>query len=135
MPKSATFARDVVAFALMGRLPAWLASDVRYISLHTADPSQGNQGTSETTYSGYRRQEIDITSWTQQADGVYNSDEVVFPVSSGNSGERVITHLGIGLDAIGDGQLLYTAQLRKPVTLRLNDRLKFAVGEIFVTES
>jgi hypothetical protein len=72
-----------------------------YVSAHTADPANGNQSASETTYTGYARQAVARSSagWTVTSNAVSPVANVVFPVST--SGTPTLTHAGIGKTSSG----------------------------------
>lgn len=74
-----------------------------YVSLHTADPSSGNQSTSETTYTGYARQAVARTTggWTVTGASCSPVANIVFPVSTG--GTPTITNFATGTLASGTG--------------------------------
>ena len=73
MPTGAVFANEQLKLILNSVAISNIADNAAsapltnlYISLHTADPSGGNQTTSEAAYTGYTRMSIDRTGpgWT-----------------------------------------------------------------------
>lgn len=78
-----------------------------YVSLHTADPGEaGNQGTSETTFTGYARVAVARgAAWTVAGNTVVPTSNIDFAACT--AGTATITHFGIGTDATGTGKLLY----------------------------
>lgn len=79
-----------------------------YISLHTADPGEaGDQTTNEATYTSYARQAIARSGagFTVTNDTVVPAADTSFPASGGTT--NVITHYGIGTASSGAGVLLY----------------------------
>lgn len=81
-----------------------------YVSFHTADPSAGNQSTSEATYAGYARKAIARnTGFNVSAGQISNAVEIVFDICT--SGNNTITHVGIGTASSGAGTLLYVHAL------------------------
>ena len=79
-----------------------------YISLHTADPGEtGDQTTNEITYTDYARVAVARSGagFTVTADSVSPAANVSFPIGSGGSGTA--THFGIGTASSGAGVLLY----------------------------
>lgn len=81
---------------------------VFYLSLHTADPGEtGNQTTSEISYTGYARVSVarSGSGWTVTGNSVSPNANVDFAASTGGTG-GTITHLGLGTDASGTGNLI-----------------------------
>lgn len=79
-----------------------------YVSLHTADPGEtGDQTTNETSYGSYAR--VAVTrgaGFTVTGNSVSPAATVAFP--EGTSGSATVTHFGIGTDSSGAGKLLYS---------------------------
>lgn len=69
-------------------------TETRYISLHTGDPSAGDQTTNEADYTGYVRVAIRAGDW--KAD---------FPVGCG--ADCVATHFAIGTARYGPGEKIF----------------------------
>lgn len=83
-----------------------------YVSLHTAEPAEGGDQTSnETTYTSYARVAVarSAAGWTVSANQASNAGAVTFP-ACGLTG-ATITHFGIGTDSSGAGKLLYKGPL------------------------
>ena len=82
-----------------------------YISLHTADPGEsGDQTTNEIAYTNYARLAVARTSsgWTVTDNEAALTSAIEFAAGvSGDTG--TITHFGIGTDATGTGRLLARA--------------------------
>lgn len=79
-----------------------------YFSLHTADPGEaGDQTTNETTYGSYARVAVARTSggFTVTANSVSPVAAVTFPACT--SGTATITHFAVGTSVSGAGKLLY----------------------------
>lgn len=129
------------AFAHIGDttgLPGSGAAGNFYLSLHSASPVGGNQTTNEATYTGYVRIGIVRTStgWTvtgvsTTSANVVNAAVDTFGTVTGGSG--TLTHLVIGRDAAGAGQILYILPLATAFTITANNRPYFAAGAISVT--
>lgn len=90
-----------------------------YVGLHTADPTDsGNQTSNETGYTGYARVAVARTSggWTV-------SGNSVSPVANIDFGEctascsGTITHWSIGTASSGTGKLLYIGTISPNITL------------------
>ncbi len=102
------------AFTLVGDagglLPSATAGSL-YFSLHTADPGEaGDQTTNEIGYTSYAR--VAVTrgaGFTVTGDSVSPAANVTFPAGTGGSGTA--THFGIGTASSGAGKLLYKGTL------------------------
>lgn len=79
-----------------------------FFSLHTADPGEGGDQTSnEVSYTGYARVGVARSGagFVVTGNSVSPAANVVFGVSS--SGTPTITHFGLGTASSGAGVLLY----------------------------
>lgn len=79
-----------------------------YFSLHTADPGEGgDQTTNEIAYTSYARVAVarSAAGWTVTADAVAVDANVTFPAGTGGSGTA--THWGLGTASSSTGVLLY----------------------------
>jgi hypothetical protein len=80
-----------------------------YVSLHTADPGEaGDQTTNETSYTSYARVPIARSGagFTVVANSVSPAATISFPACTG--GTATITHFGVGTAPSGAGELLYS---------------------------
>lgn len=106
-----------------------------FVSLHTADPGEaGNQTTNETTYTGYARASVvrSAGGWTVSGANVSNAATVSFgPCTAGTA---TITHFGIGTASTGTGSLLFKGALGASisVTTTSNATQSFAAGALDV---
>lgn len=83
-----------------------------YLSLHTADPGEtGDQTTNEIAYTSYGRVAVARSGagFTVTADAVALAANADFPAGTGGSGTA--THFGIGCSSSGAGKLLYKGAL------------------------
>jgi hypothetical protein len=83
-----------------------------YFSLHTADPGEaGDQTTNEIAYTSYARVAVARSGagFTVTANAVAPAAAVTFPAGTGGSGTA--THFGIGASSSGAGKLLYKGAL------------------------
>jgi len=93
-----------------------------YWSLHTADPTDaGNQSSNETTYGSYARQAVARTTGGMTAATAGSTSpvaNVTFPAATSPALPTVqsITHAGIGVAVSGATNLLYSG----PVTPNIN---------------
>ena len=79
-----------------------------YFSLHTADPGEaGDQTTNEVAYTSYARVAVARTTggFTVSTNTAALVANVSFPAGTGGSGTA--THWGIGASSSGAGKLLY----------------------------
>ena len=117
MSKGDTFENDLLKLIFNATAIANIADNAAsspltnlYISLHTADPADaGNQTTNEISYTGYARVAVVRTTsgFTVTGNSVSPVGNIIFPVSTGGTGGTV-THIGIGTAASGTGKLLYS---------------------------
>jgi hypothetical protein len=117
-----------------GLQPSAVAGSL-YISLHTADPTEsGNQSSSEATYTGYARVGVarSAAGWTVAGNLVENAGAVTFPQCTG--GSDTVTHFGVGEDATGAGDLLYSGALTAPLAVSNGITPEFSAGDLDVTE-
>lgn len=79
-----------------------------YVSLHTSDPGEaGDQTTNETGYTSYARVAVTRSGagFTVTNNSVSPAANVDFPACTGST--ATITHFAIGTDSSGAGKLLY----------------------------
>lgn len=89
-------------------LPGSSAAGSLYFSLHTADPGEaGDQTTNEVAYTSYARVAVARTTggFTVSGNAVSLVGNVTFPAGTGGSGTAA--YWGIGTASSGAGQLLY----------------------------
>ena len=109
------------------------------ISLHTADPTGGDQSTSEVAYTSYARVTIVRTAagWTVSATAggasAVNAAAITFPASTGGA-NVVATHFSVGT-GVGN-YMLRSGALSPPLTIVSgNPAPSFAAGELTLTET
>ena len=121
MAKGTTFCNDLLKLILNGTAIANIADNASsspltnvYVSLHTADPSGGNQTTSEATYTSYARVAVARTTggWTVSGQTVNPVATISFPQCTG--GSETITYFAIGTASSGTGKILYAGQITTP---------------------
>ncbi len=145
MSKSNTFENDLLLLifnntdiALIGDaagLQNSAAAGSLYVSLHTADPGEaGDQTTNETAYTNYARVAVARTGggWTVTANAVANAALVQFP-QCGVTG-ATLTHFGVGTDTSGAGKLLYSGALTASLAVSSGIQPQFAAGDLDITE-
>jgi len=98
-----------------------------WVALHTADPgNNGNQSTSETTYTGYLRvatsRTTGATGWTVSG----NDPASAFPLASITfatctaSSTTIVTNWSVGLSSSGTGTLLYSGTVTQNISVTTN---------------
>lgn len=105
-----------------------------YVSLHTADPGEtGDQTTNETAYTNYARVAVARSGagWTVSGNNVSNAAAITFP--AGGVTGATITHFGIGSDASGAGNLFFKGALASSLAVSSGITPSFAIGELDVT--
>lgn len=105
-----------------------------YLSLHTADPGEaGDQTTNEIGYTSYGRVAVARTSggFTVSANAVSLAAAAVFPAGTGGSGTA--SHWGLGTASSGAGKLLYKGALSPNVVCGNGITPQINAGQI-VTE-
>jgi hypothetical protein len=102
-----------------------------YISLHTADPGEaGDQTTNETAYTGYARVAVirDGTGWSRASSTVSNAAKISFPQCTG--GTSTITHFGIGTASTSTGNLLMKGALTASLSVSNGIQPEFVIGAL-----
>ena len=100
-----------------------------YLALFTSDPTDAGSGT-EVSGNGYSRQAITFASASSGSASSSSAEE--FTASGGAFG--TVTHFGI-FDASTSGNLLYHGALTASKTIADGDTLRFASGNITITEA
>lgn len=109
---------------------------VFYVSLHTADPGEtGDQTTNETAYTNYLRSGGSVArstaGWTV-ASGVAENDSAITYATGGASG-ATLTHFGIGSDSSGTGNLFLKGALSASLAVSSGVTPSFAAGALDVS--
>ena len=105
-----------------------------HVSLHTADPGEtGNQATNEATVTGYSRQAVARTAggWTITTNTADNTAAITFGPAT--VGSETITHVGVGTDSAGAGNLIWSGALDTSRLFNVGVTLSFAIGALNVT--
>lgn len=143
MPKSTTTCNNLLKLIFNATAWANMADNAAaspytnlYLSLHTADPGVGNaQTTNETAYTNYARIAILRTSggWTVSTNTAVNLALAQF-AQCGASG-ATITHVAIGTDASGAGNVLYAGALNASLAVANLIQPQFAASALTATET
>ncbi len=125
MSKGNTFENDLLKLIFNATAIANLADNAAsapatnlYVSLHTADPGEaGDQTTNETSYTGYARIAVARTSggWTVTGASVSPAANINF--GSCTAGSATITHFAIGTASSGAGKLLYSGTVTPNISV------------------
>lgn len=142
MSRSDTYANDYLKHLLQnaavakvgdaGGLQPSASAGSLYLSLHTADPTAGDQTTSETAYTGYGgRVAVARTggAWTVTGRQSVNVAEILWGLCTASPG-AAITHVGIGTDSSGAGKLLEVSALAASLTIVVGSRPRIAAGAL-----
>ena len=114
-------------------LLASAAAGSMWISLHTADPGEaGDQTTNEATYTGYARIAIARSGagWTVTANNASNAAAATFALCT--AGTNTITHFGVGSASSGVGNLYSRGLLGASLAVSNGITPSFAIGELDV---
>lgn len=107
---------------------------VFYISLHTSDPGEtGDQTSNEAAYTSYARVSVarSTSGWTVSGNAATNDAEIAFPACTG--GSETVTHFGIGTDSSGTGNLLFKGTLTPNLAVSNGITPKIAAGQLSTT--
>ena len=102
-----------------------------YISLHTADPGDaGDQTTNECAYTSYARVAVarSASGWTVSGNNGSNTGAITFPECTG--GSETATHFGVGTDSTGTGTLLFSGALDSSLAISSGITPEFAAGDL-----
>lgn len=117
-----------------GLQPSAVAGNL-YVSLHTADPGEaGDQTTNEATYTGYARVAATRSGadWAVAGGSATNLNNITFGTCTG--GTETVTYFGVGTDAVGVGKLLYIGLLNLALPITPGVTPFFNAGDLTVTE-
>lgn len=106
-----------------------------YVSLHTGDPGEaGDQTTNETAYTSYARVAVARSGagWTVTNNQAVNAATVAFPACTG--GTSTITHFAIGTASSGAGKLLYKGAVAASLAVSNGITPQFLASQIVATE-
>jgi hypothetical protein len=105
-----------------------------YFSLHTADPGEaGDQTTNEIAYTSYARVAVarSAAGWTVTGNAVAVDADVTFPAGTGGTGTA--THWGLGTASSAAGVLLYKGTISPNIVCGNGVTPKLTAGTV-VTE-
>jgi hypothetical protein len=105
-----------------------------YIALHTADPGEaGDQTTNEIAYTSYARVAVARSAggWTRSVSTISNTALVQFPQCTGGSGTA--THFSIGTDTSGAGAIILSGALSSSLAISNGIQPQFSAGAMTAT--
>lgn len=142
MGMDSVFANDLLKLIFQGTAIANIADNAAsspisslFVSLHTADPTSGDQTTSEATYTGYARVGVVRTSsgWTVSGNLAENTAAITFGACTG--GSNTITYFAIGKLTSGTGLLLYSGALTSSLAVSNGITPQAAINALTVTQA
>jgi hypothetical protein len=138
MSKGNTFENDLLKLIFNGTAIADLAENDAsapltdlYVALHTSDPGEGgDQTTNEISYGSYARVAVARSGagWTVTGNQVVPAADILFPAAS--SGTPTATHFSIGTAPSGAGKILYKGAISPsiPVSSGVEPKLTTATN-------
>lgn len=135
MSKGNTTENDLMKYIFNKTVINWDANTQVYIALHTADPGEtGDQTSFESAYSSYTRVAVQrqAGAWTVADNQAANAALIQFPQCDG--GSSTVTHVTIGTQFSGTGQVLYYGELNDPLTVSNLIQPQFAIGALTISE-
>lgn len=125
MSKGNTFENDLLKLIFQATAIANIADNASsapltdlYLSLHTADPGEGgDQTTNETSYTSYARVAVARSGagFTVTGNSVSPAANVDFPACTGLT--ATISHFAIGTASSGAGKLLYSGTVTPNISV------------------
>lgn len=122
---------DIAGIGDAGGLRGSVVAGSLYASLHTADPGEaGDQTTNEAAYTSYARVAIARTvgGWTVAGNNGSNAALAQWPQATG--GSETENYFGIGTDSSGAGKLMGSGVLVNPLAVSVGIRPEAEVGEL-----
>lgn len=125
MSKGNTFENDLLKLIFNATAIANIADNAAsapltnlYVSLHTGDPGEGgDQTTNECAYGSYARVAVARTSggFTVSGNSVSPVADIDFPEAT--SGSETVTHFAIGTASSGAGKILYSGTVSPNISV------------------
>jgi hypothetical protein len=101
-----------------------------YVHLHTSDPGESPDGSTEVSASDYSPQSVSAGSgWnTPTTDSFENANEINFGQATNDWG--TISHVSLSTTSDFTGNVLASYALNSTVTINTNDTFKFNAGDL-----
>lgn len=142
MSKGNSFENELMLLIFNGTAIANIADNAAsspltnlYVSLHTADPGEGgNQTTNECAYGSYARVAVarSGSGWTISTNTATNAALVQFPQCTSSS--ETATHVAVGTASSGTGKILYKGALSASLAISSGIQPQFSAGSLSVAE-
>jgi len=135
MSKGNTTENDILEYIFKDTAFSWDANTDLYLSLHTADPGEaGDQTTNECTYGSYARVGVARSAggWTISGATASNTALAQFPECT--SGSETITYVSIGMLSSGASVILYSGALTASRSVSSGIQPQFSALSLVVTE-
>ena|SRR3990167_104286 len=139
MSKGNTFENDLLKLTFNGTAIVNLADNAAgspltdlYLSLHTADPGEaGDQTTNEAAYTGYARVAVARSAggWTVSTNTVTNAGVITFGEKTAG-GDITVTHFAVGTASSAAGKVLYSGALTASLLISNGVIPQFAAGDL-----
>jgi hypothetical protein len=137
MPLGSTFESDILNLVLAGKPISSMAtsagSTLNWSALHTADPSSGDQNTSEVALTAYTRVSVNrsTTGWAV-AQGTSNATAspvaaITFPMLTSTS-TGTATHWSVGFTSAGTGKIIASGAISPTIALGQNVTPQLTTG-------
>jgi hypothetical protein len=137
MPLGSTFESDILNLVLAGKPISSMAtsagSTVNWSALHTADPSSGDQATSEVALTAYTRVSVNrsTTGWVV-SQGTSNATAspvaaITFPMLTSTS-TGTATHWSVGFTSNGTGKIIASGAISPTIALGQNVTPQLTTG-------
>lgn len=104
-----------------------------YASLHTADPTSGNQTTSESAYTSYARVAVARTSggWSCTSGVATNVAAITFPACTG--GTSTVSHCAVGKATSGTGEVITAGAVTASLSVSTGITPQFSASGLSIT--
>lgn len=105
-----------------------------YVALHTADPGEaGDQTTNEVAYTGYGRVAVarSGSGWSRSGSTISNVATIAFGECT--SGSATATHFSVGVASSSTGQIIVSGSLSASRAISAGITPLFNAGELDVT--
>lgn len=124
---------DFLKCLLVGTDPSWRAGASLYLSLHSSDPGEtGDQTTNEVAYTSYARVALTkATDWTDAGSTFTNAALEQFPTCTG--GTATATYFAIGTAASGAGVRLASGVLGSSLSISNGIQPQFPIASLSIT--
>ena len=125
---------DIANIGDAGGLQNSASAGSLYVGLHTSDPGEaGDQTTNETSYTNYARQAVarSAAGWAVTNNVADNVAAVTFP-ACGATG-ATISHVSVGTAGSGAGKILWSGALTANLVVSAGVTPAFAIGALDIS--